>query len=69
MPNDFDITRCNVFSTQVCTSLDTEAATKLLNEKHPSGTDAGWFPSDRDNAQPVPCSEHPETHRHILYDC
>lgn len=58
----------------VCTTLtDDEAATRL-NAEHPTGIPSPWRPSAQltfaqGGSNPGPCDTHPETHRHVLFEC
>jgi hypothetical protein len=64
---EFERIREGIFSVQVCTSLTDDEATARVNEL-PSGTTGGWTLTADPDAQPVPCDDKPNTHRHLLFD-
>lgn len=53
---------------RACTSLSDADATARMNLT-PSGTSHGWQLTDEPNAQPVPCADKPQTHRHLVFEC
>jgi hypothetical protein len=60
----------------VCTSTSNEDTTAYVNTKHPTGLDHGWeissdthFADGPHKPNPCPCDVHPDTHRHVLYEC
>lgn len=57
----------------VCTSLTPEEATQRLNMEHPTGITSRWAVADEEFAggesNPCPCPDHPETHKHYLFNC
>lgn len=57
----------------VCTSLSDEEAIERLNEAWPTGIPSQWRIADEPfrtgEANPCPCEQKPETHRHILFNC
>lgn len=70
MSTDFQVYAQGLCYASVCTSLTNEQATAHMG---PSGTSRGWQVSDENFADGTPngspCPEHPETHRHVLFDC
>ena len=67
---DFMIIRETLLNAIVCSSLSISRMARV-----PSGTTYGWviyegdiFPNDVD-PHPGPCAEHPETHKHYLFNC
>ena len=64
--DDFQRLQEMLLSVQVCTSLPDEEATARMNLT-PSGTSGGWQLSEE--LKPVPCAAHPDTHRHLIFDC
>ncbi|HWB37515.1 MAG TPA: hypothetical protein VHA75_15975 [Rugosimonospora sp.] len=63
-----------VCSASACTSLTDEEAVARINEQYPTGISTAWeiapdktFATGQPN--PTPCEHHPETHRHILFNC
>lgn len=67
--SDFEITRCGLVCTQVCTSLPLDEATARLNREMPTGISSAWTPSDREEQAPVACADRPETHTHYMFTC
>lgn len=70
----FEVYSIGMVYASVCTSLSDKEATKRLNAEHPTGISSQWavsksatFRDGRPN--PCPCEQHPETHRHILFEC
>ena len=56
----------------VCTLLDIEEATDLLNVEYPTGVGLWFFanePFKTGEANPCPCKQKPETHKHYLFMC
>lgn len=63
-----------VVTASVCTSLDDQATISRMNIAHPVPNDHGWAVSgdptfSTGEPNPYPCPRHPDTHRHILYEC
>lgn len=65
---EFTRLRENLVSIQVCTSLSDEEATARANLV-PSGTVHGWVLTEDPAAAPVACADHPDTHRHLVFEC
>lgn len=58
----------------VCTSLPIEQATQRLNESHPTGVSPWHLSDDKtfadgNTANGSACPDHPETHKHYLFNC
>ncbi len=58
----------------VCTSLSVPEATKRLNQEAPTGIESAWALSeDKTFSGGEPnsciCPDHPETHKHYLFNC
>lgn len=72
-PPDFELYAAGGGCASVCTTLPDEEATEQLNRVYPTGIRSRWEVSDDDFADgstnPCPCDDHPETHRHILFNC
>ncbi len=68
-PPDFTIIKWDILSVQICTSLDDEEATALLNKELPTGIENDWAPSTAEDEAPIGCDLNADTHRHILYHC
>lgn len=66
--DDFHVIAEHLLYLQVCTTLDDEAATARANTV-PSGTSHGWVLCAGEGRAPVRCADHPETHRHLLFEC
>lgn len=73
-PAEFTAYAVGICNASVCTSLSDEATTALLNIEHPTGV-GPWTISgdshfaDGEHANPHPCENHPDTHRHVLFHC
>jgi hypothetical protein len=73
-PNDLIVYGIGLMCASVCTTLSDDEATEQLNLMEPTGIKAGWVISEDKNfrtgeANPCPCELHPETRRHILFNC
>lgn len=72
--NDFTPYAMGLAYASVCTSLTDAEATQRLNAQHPTGVGPwqvsakGHF-ADGVSPNPCPCDRHPDTHRHILFEC
>ncbi len=58
----------------VCTSLSVDEATERLNKEYPTGISSQWKLSTDTvfaSGTPMPCicPDHPETHKHYLFNC
>lgn len=74
MPDDFIAYAVGLCCASVCTSLPIEEATKRLNTEHPTGVTSLWEPSkdptfSGGQSNPCPCDQHPDTHKHYLFNC
>lgn len=72
--NEFTAYSVGIVSASVCTSLPVEAATARLNQEHPTGISSKWELSKDTTfagGEPMPCicPDHPETHKHLLFNC
>jgi hypothetical protein len=70
----FEAYAVGITHASVCTSMPLEEATEELNATHPTGIESQWslsenthFASGKPN--PCPCEDHPETHKHYLFNC
>lgn len=70
---DFAAYAVGLCSASVCTSLPDSQATDRLNGTHPTGIASAWEianePFANGDANPRPCSNRPDTHRHLLFHC
>ena len=71
---DFHAYSVGICYASACTSLPIEEATARLNDEHPTGISSQWAPSTaptfrQGSPNPCPCPDHPETHKHYLFNC
>lgn len=72
-PQEFVVYSHGLIYASVCTSLSAEEATTRINELYTAGTTNGWKLADESfrtgEANPHPCHDHPDTHKHYLFNC
>lgn len=71
---DFEVYSLGLVAASVCSSLSLEETKKRLNEEHPTGIESQWeLSKDKQfrggQPNPCPCDQHPETHKHYLFNC
>lgn len=71
---DFEVYSMGPVYCSVCSSLSVEETTRRLNWEYPTGISSRWqlskdatFRTGQPN--PCPCNEHPDTHKHYLFNC
>lgn len=71
---DFECYGTGLIHASICTSLPIEDALVRMNAENPSGTTHGWVKSSNETfatgaANPCPCHDAPDTHKHWLLEC
>jgi hypothetical protein len=71
--DDFTIYSTGIFYMSVCSTLERGQVEARANTESPSGTTNGWRVADEPfrtgAANPCPCDQHPDSHKHWLLAC